>query len=328
MRGEFDCVLPREEGYYLDKLRKLHLAIRSHVYGQMRGQDPALLREVAREAADDTIFRLDEGVERIVLDYCADWGAECPFVLVAEGIEGGRLVFPTGHSSGDAEFVLIMDPVDGTRPLMYDKRSGWTLSAVAVNHGIETTSDDIVLAVQTELPTSRQYMAVHLWAVQGQGYWAENHDLIAGKVAPMQLRPSQARTMENGFGGFVKFFPAGKLEAAQLEQALWDRLGLGSAAIFDDQYISTGGQLYQLMAGHDRFVADIRPALHGPGVFCSHPYDICTALIAQSAGVVLTDLSGGPLTFPLDTSTNVGWVGYANDGLRDLIQRELMEALE
>ena len=35
----------------------------------------------------------------------------------------------------------------------------------------------------------------------------------------------------------------------------------GKAACFEDQYLSTGGQLYELMAGHDRFIADIRPLL-------------------------------------------------------------------
>ena len=37
-------------------------------------------------------------------------------------------------------------------------------------------------------------------------------------------------------------------------------------ALFDDQYISTGGQLYELMMGHDRMIADVRsltPSLSG-----------------------------------------------------------------
>ena len=34
------------------------------------------------------------------------------------------------------------------------------------------------------------------------------------------------------------------------------------AAVFDDQYISTGGQFYEMIAGHDRFIADLRPAFY------------------------------------------------------------------
>ena len=41
--------------------------------------------------------------------------------------------------------------------------------------------------------------------------------------------------------------------------------------------LSSGGQLYELMMGHDRFVADLRPLLGAPGQtvwLCAHPYDL------------------------------------------------------
>ena len=34
------------------------------------------------------------------------------------------------------------------------------------------------------------------------------------------------------------------------------------ATVFDDQYISTGGQFYELIVGHDRFNADLRPVFY------------------------------------------------------------------
>ena len=55
------------------------------------------------------------------------------------------------------------------------------------------------------------------------------------------------------------------------------------AACFEDQYASTGGELYELIAGHDRFIADLRPLVKSaslPPPLCCHPYDLCTALIA------------------------------------------------
>jgi len=30
-----------------------------------------------------------------------------------------------------------------------------------------------------------------------------------------------------------------------------------SPQVFDDEYIASGGQLYELMVGHDRFLADV-----------------------------------------------------------------------
>jgi hypothetical protein len=105
----------------------------------------------------------------------------------------------------------------------------------------------------------------------------------------------------------------------------------GKAQAFEDQYISSGGQLYELMAGHDRFVADLRPLLErhrqGGAALCCHPYDLCTELIARELGVIVTDEHGTALDAPLDVTSDVSWVGYANDTLRSVIEPALQAAL-
>jgi hypothetical protein len=108
----------------------------------------------------------------------------------------------------------------------------------------------------------------------------------------------------------------------------------GKALCFEDQYASTGGQLYELAVGHDRFNADLRPLMGEllrsrgqPTGLCCHPYDICTALIAQEVGVVLTDPWGRPLDAPLDVAADVAWVGYANPILQRQIEPVLQAAL-
>jgi hypothetical protein len=109
----------------------------------------------------------------------------------------------------------------------------------------------------------------------------------------------------------------------------------GKAHCFEDQYICSAGQLYELMAGHDRFVADLRPLLEGVlarrglalGI-CCHPYDLCTALIARELGVIVTDAAGRPLDAPLALEPDVAWVGYANAAIRAQIEPPLRAALE
>jgi hypothetical protein len=105
----------------------------------------------------------------------------------------------------------------------------------------------------------------------------------------------------------------------------------GGARVFDDQYLSTGGQIYELLAGHDRMVADLRPVLAaraGRAVpLCCHPYDICTALLLEAAGGVIERPEGGPLSAPLDTTTPVAWVGYANRNLAGRMRPALRRAL-
>jgi hypothetical protein len=86
------------------------------------------------------------------------------------------------------------------------------------------------------------------------------------------------------------------------------------------------------MAGHDRFLADLRPLLHDPAEaiarLCCHPYDLCTEHIAREAGVIVTDERGAPLAAPLDTSSRVAWVGYANAALQRSIEPVLQRVLE
>jgi hypothetical protein len=105
----------------------------------------------------------------------------------------------------------------------------------------------------------------------------------------------------------------------------------GAPLVFDDEYISSGGQLYELMVGHDRFIADLRPVFMQvkglPLKLCARPYDLCPELIARRSGVIVTDAWGASLDPPLDTVTDVAWVGYANPAIRALVEPVLQRLL-
>ena len=60
---------------------------------------------------------------------------------------------------------------------------------------------------------------------------------------------------------------------------------------------------------------------------CCHPYDLATALLAEEAGVILTDGRGQPLDAPLEIAAEVAWAGYANAALRQVIEPLLLAAL-
>ena len=89
-----------------------------------------------------------------------------------------------------------------------------------------------------------------------------------------------------------------------------------------------------MIAGHDRFVADLRANLDPvtderglPRLLCCHPYDLCTELIAREAGVIVTGVDGGLLNVSLAVEPDVSWVGYANDRIRATIEPLLQSAL-
>ena len=113
----------------------------------------------------------------------------------------------------------------------------------------------------------------------------------------MSVRPSTATDLEHSFSGLAKFFLPGKTALAALEAELFRRLGCDT--VFDDEYLSTGGQLHELITGRDRFVADLRPLVDSRGLAC-HPYDVCTSMLLEEVGGVVTDPWGRPLDAPLD----------------------------
>ena len=322
------------------RLRTFQRTVRELLIDSRRQKD---LHAVRRDSAADTIYEIDALVEPLLEAFCREWAGTTPLVLVAEGIEDdgvagreGVKVFPEGSREDDARIRLIVDPIDGTRGLMYDKRSAWALAAAAPNRGPGTSLRDVEVAVMTELPTSKMGRADVLWAVKGQGANGVRVDLGTGQEVPLALKPSQAEGIEHGFAMVSDFFPGTKVLAGELMEYLVRHLvgpaDVTRATVFADQYISTGGQFYELIVGHDRFNADLRPAFYRlqgqPAGLCCHPYDCAGLLIAEEAGVVITDDRCMALDGPFDVTTGLSWVGYANESLRRRIEPLLLAFLQ
>lgn len=312
----------------------LQVAVRERL-GAARAREGRHFAEVAAVAPEDTIFRVDRISEAVVFAWLEEnWPRDWPTELVMEGVAAGA-TFPRGTAAADTRWKLILDPIDGTRGLMYDKRSAWSLAGLAPRRGARTGLRDIVVAAMTELPTSKAGRADQLSAVRGGPLRATRTELRDGVIEKWIPRPSAATDFDHGFASVVKFFPEQKAATAEVEERLWSELGLhgreGGARVFDDQYLSTGGQLYELIAGHDRMVADLRPVIAAragvPPGLCCHPYDICTALLLEAAGGVVERPEGGALRAPLDTTTPVAWVGYANRALARRARMALRRAL-
>lgn len=325
----------------LDPIRRIHEKVRDAVVAASQEASVDQLAEVSDdESSGDTIYAVDRISEEVLIDLFEREVANlAPLVLIAEGIEGGHLVLPRGAAETDAAWRVVVDPIDGTRGLMYQKRSAWVLTGVAKNRGSESNLQDIELAVQTEIPLVKQHLSDTLWAVRGEGAHAERFNRLTNERHPLALRPSKATTIRHGFAMIARFFPGARDELAAIdEEIIRGALGPvepGKTHSFEDQYLSSGGQLYELVMGHDRFVADLRPliekVLNRRGLalgICCHPYDLCTELIAREAGVIVTDERGQPLRAPLKIEPDIAWAGYANEDIRREIEPLLRDALD
>jgi fructose-1,6-bisphosphatase/inositol monophosphatase family enzyme len=298
------------------------------------------LSAVVREEEGDTIYAIDRVSEELLIEFFErEIAIIAPLVLIAEGLPSGEITLPHGTPEDQATWRIIVDPIDGTRGLMYQKRSAWILTGVAPNKGPTTCLSDIEFAIQTEIPLVKQHLSDSAWATKGHGAVAERFNRLNGESESLSLKPSKAQTIAHGYAQVSRFFPGARDELAAIdEEIVLATLGPvqpGKAHCFEDQYASSAGQLYELMSGHDRFTADLRPlmnqllATRGAALgICCHPYDVCTELIARELGVIVTDVNGQQLSAKLSVNPDVSWIGYANQAIRSQMELLLTSALK
>ncbi len=335
------------------KVKELHFAIRDRAMRQMReakkkgseelsrlhdhGFGTSIAEKVYNNQAGDVMYKIDVGAEEVLDKFCSEWGKEFPLVLISEAT--GITTYPKNTKEENCYIRMIVDVLDGTRPLMYDMDSAFSLTGIAPNKGKKTSLNDIEIAVQTEIPTTRQYIADIMYAIKGKIPVIEEWNLSDNKKIGIRVpRPTQAETIEHGFAMITKFFRGKDISAGIEEELFRQILGpikYGKADVFDHEYISSAGQMAHLINGKYRFTADIRPftekLLNQRGDqlgLCAHPYDLCTKLIGELAGIIITDIEGNKLNAPLDTKTNVGWIGYANQQIRDQVEKPFLRILE
>lgn len=286
---------------------------------------------MAGQGAADVSFGLDVVAEEPLAAFGEEIARSIPVRILSEGF-GDRVFAANGRAP---ELRIVVDPIDGTRNLMFDLRSGFVLTAVAPERGKETRLRDVNVAVMSELPPTDRKTAVVMSAIRGHGAWIRKRDLATGALgATRPLRASTDSRLDNGFVVFFKFDREERTMLAAIEARFLELVvathGVDGRLLFDDQYICSAGHLYLLLTRRYRFIADLRGVVGdrlGLENQTSKPYDVCCALIAQEAGVPLTDADGAPLDLPLDLDARVTLVGYANDAVRSAFEPLLRRAM-
>jgi fructose-1,6-bisphosphatase/inositol monophosphatase family enzyme len=307
-------------------LIELQLNILDDARRRLAADSTFAMAQPARVGAGDISFELDLPAEDLIESHFAHAPQLWPITVVAEGL--GLRTF--GAASERVPWRIVLDPIDGTRELALTKRSAWSLAGVAVDRGPETSLRDIVLAIQTELPPPKQRLASVVLAERDQGVREALWDCVEARFVtlPRNVRSSDARSIRGGVASIVHFFPGLHRVMGEASDRLYREVlgvpGPGDAQVIDDQYCSTGGQIYLLATGRYRLVADLRgivpSATRG---LTAHPYDLGTYLIAQEAGATVTDPFGAALDYHIDTSTACSWIGYANPSILHEVEGKL-----
>jgi myo-inositol-1(or 4)-monophosphatase len=262
------------------------LGLRDHVLPLLGSH--AGRAHVQAGAGGDVTFAIDEQAESWLEEHLA---ARAPGLAFYSEDRG--LVEPPG---GQADAVLVVDPIDGTRPAMAGLESCCVAVAVAPLGAGEPSMGDVSAACVTEIKSGTAFVAE-----RGRGLEIRT---AAGDEVPVHLSPATdvARMFWTlGFRGR----PAGPLVAVLEELIDESSVGgavfdLGSAA-FDLTRIATG-QLDAYLDVGSRMIDEV-PGMRalfervGRGaVLNNSPYDLAAAVLcAEEAGAVVTDASGRSL---------------------------------
>jgi len=326
---------------FVQKLKELHFTMRD-VYMkaliQARKTSYKDISKVAKFGIADLSYAIDKVPDKLLEKTFEKWGKEIPMIVIEE--EWGATTFPEGTHPDDCEIRLIIDRLDGTREIMYAKNRAWILTGIAPNKGVKTYLDDIEVAVQTSVGKNVFGEDEILWATKKRKTVLEIWDLDKKKfINKLSVSPSKAETIEHGFLPIVLYFEGYKKVLGSIADKLTEKIigpvYKGISRVFDEQYISSGGELANLVTGKYRGVIDIRPFLGRitgtPFGLCAHPYDLCTKLIVDKANAIIdcfgvyTDMIEKKV--PLDAKTDVAFIAFANKKIQNQVEPALKEIL-
>jgi len=230
-------------------------------------------------AGGDVTFAIDERAEAFMEQFLAERAPEVAFYSEDRG-----LVTP----AGDPEWVLIVDPIDGTRPAMAGFEAACVSVALAPLGDGDPTIGDVTIGCVVEIKSGQAFVAERGKGLDPAPALSSNTELSRMFWA-YGLRGRPVRRIAEVVGELI--------DASSVGGGTFD---LGSAT-FDMTRVVTG-QLDAYVEPGARLIAEI-PNMReefervGGGVVLNNsPYDVAAAiLICEEAGAVVTDAWGGPL---------------------------------
>jgi myo-inositol-1(or 4)-monophosphatase len=288
----------------------------------------------------DITFAIDEHAEAFMERYLADRAPDVAFYSEDRG-----LVSP----GGGAGWVLVVDPIDGTRPAMAGFEAACVSVALAPLRaerdspqgdlegepgpgssprgaaGLAPRMGDMEVGCVVEIKAGRAFVAERGVGVEPAPSLSANAD-VSRMFWAYGLRGRPVRAIAEAIGGLI--------DASSVGGATFD---LGSAS-YDLTRIVTG-QLDAYVEPGPRIVEEI-PGMReefervGGGVVLNNsPYDLAAAaLIVEEAGAVITDAYGEPLAdrpvLGSGAEYQLSCVGAANRDLHAAIVKELDAGIE
>ena len=197
----------------------------------------------------------------------------------------------------NAEYFVLIDPVDGSRELMRDERAAWLIFAYGKWKGKETKLKDIQGVILGRLPPSREHIYEFILASETTEPLVYKFDLTTLRGRNIEnleeweveeLKNRGLNDIDHSHICFVAPFPPYK-HVAEIADNFWN--AVGNKVIFNEQYLTTAGQMLAMLEGKISLIVDIRKIIknrYGVDMLCAHPYDVPAAYILKKLGAIVT----------------------------------------
>jgi myo-inositol-1(or 4)-monophosphatase len=298
-------------------VRELALALRERVL-PLLGSHAGRAHEDGDSAGGDVTFAIDEEAERFLESFLAERAPELAFYSEDRG-----LVVPDG---GAATEVLVVDPIDGTRPAMAGLES-CCVSIAAAPLRDDVRMGEVTAGCVVEIPSGAVFLAERgRGLVESPPVRLSRNERLDRMFWTYGFRGRPARALTEVLAELI--------DASSVGGATFD---LGSAA-FDMTRVVTG-QLDAYVEPGPLLVDEV-PGMRaefervgGGAVLNNAPYDLAAAaLCLTEAGAIVTDARGRTLDDrPLlgsGADYQMSVVSSANPALHELILEAVAEGVD
>lgn len=236
-------------------------------------------------AGGDAEFPVDVLAERVAWEYLVASGESVAVYTESEGL---RVI------GDDPRYVLVIDPIDGTRGAAADLEMA-CVSIAAARYGPAPSIADIEYAMLKEIKTGNwMYADVHSDGIESGGYpdpvpSVGKTDDLERMFWSLEFNGHPTRLMLDAYGHLVDASAnRGGVYVFNSASFSISRIITGQM----DAYVDIGNRL---LRDRPETEADFRRVGHG-SILHLFPYDIAASVfLAERAGVVITDAYGAPL---------------------------------
>jgi myo-inositol-1(or 4)-monophosphatase len=226
----------------------------------------------------DVTFAIDERAEAHAETYLAE---RAPAVALYSEDRG--LVAP----DGDPAWVLVVDPIDGTRPAMAGLEAA-CVSVAAAPLDSAPTMGDVAIGCIVEIKSGREFLAVRGAGVDPDPRLSGN-DEISRMFWTYGFRGRPARAIAAAIGDLIDASSVGG-GTFELGSACFDMTRIVTGQL--DAYVEVGPRLVEEVPG---MRAEFE-RVGGGAVLNNSPYDVAAAVLClEEAGAVITDAAGRSL---------------------------------